>query len=405
MEAPVSWVTVFNGVRDSYQVPLALAEAGRLERLVTDWYSPLDKPAFRRAAHLLPSRIRTLLGRRYQPGLPSGHVESMLREAIRQRLRPEQIHEVDARMGRRAGEIARDRGAGLFAYSYYAFAAFGSYGRAPGRRLLFQVHPHPATVRSILREEMQRAPEQAGSLNSEHETGAGEKRFEQLCAEPLLADYCVAASQFTKSTLVASGVPAARVRVVPYGVDLHAFVPPEQPPGGRFRVLFAGQMVQRKGLSYLLEAWKRLALPDAELVLAGRGRRDEGLLARYHGRYRLEADASPDRLRKLYQTSDVFCMPSLAEGFGLVYLEALACGTPVIGTPNTGAPDLLSDADAGFIVPVRDVDALADRIRWCYEHRDDLLAMRVRARRQAERFPWAAFRQGVVEFAAQATES
>ncbi|HEY0038101.1 MAG TPA: glycosyltransferase family 4 protein, partial [Longimicrobium sp.] len=194
----------------------------------------------------------------------------------------------------------------------------------------------------------------------------------------------------------------ARIRVVPYGVDLDTFVPPAALPAGPFRVLFVGQMVQRKGLTYLFEAWKRLALPNAELVLAGRGRMDGPLLARYGSLFRREASVSRPRLRELYQCSDVFCMPSLAEGSGMVYLEALACGTPVIGTPNTGAADLIDDGEQGFLVPIRDVDALAERLLWCYEHREELQAMRAAARTRAERFTWGAFRKGVADMVLEA---
>nr|WP_276510149.1 glycosyltransferase family 4 protein [Longimicrobium terrae] len=211
-----------------------------------------------------------------------------------------------------------------------------------------------------------------------------------------MAEHCFVASAFTRRTLVENGVHPDRVTVIPYGVDLERFQPPAAPPLGPLRVLFVGQMVQRKGLRYLLEAWKRAALPDAELVLAGRGRMDDELLAQYAGLFRLERDAGPDRLRELYQESDICCVPSLAEGFGLVYLESLACGTPVIGTDNTGAADLVRDGQEGFVVPIRDTDALVDRLRWCHANRDELAAMRTLARRRAEEHSWPAFRRALV---------
>ena len=90
-------------------------------------------------------------------------------------------------------------------------------------------------------------------------------------------------------------------------------------------------------------------------------------------------------------------MPSLIEGFGLVYLESLACGTPVIATPNTGAADLISEGEEGFIVDIRNVEALAERILWCYEHRRELALMRPKARRLAERHTWGAFRRSIID--------
>ena len=301
----------------------------------------------------------------------------------------------DFRLGARARRLARSRGAGVLSFSYYAYAAFTAAAEGLPRAI-HQVHPHPASVRRLLKEEMERVPDCVGSVAAEEEIRGDETRFRQLCAEPGLADVCLAASSFTAATLVENGVPAERIRVVPYGVDLDFFRPPPAPPGGPLRVLFVGQMTQRKGLRYLLEAWRRLALPDAELVLAGRGPADRELLARYDGLFRAETGVSAGRLRELYRTSHLFCMPSLAEGFGLVYLEALACGTPVIGTPNTGAADLLRDGRGGFLVPIRDAEALAERLLWCHGHRAELAEMRLEARRTAERHSWAAFRRGVL---------
>ncbi|HEX8694173.1 MAG TPA: glycosyltransferase family 4 protein [Longimicrobium sp.] len=388
------WVVVQAGARDAYQVPLALEEAGLLEALVTDWYSPLDRAWFRALAHLLPGGARARLGRRFRDGVPSRRVEMSLGEMALNAVAGGRPGARDHRLGTRAGRLARRRGAGVFSFSYYAYAAFTAAAEGLPRAI-HQVHPHPASVRRLLREEMELVPDCVGSMATEEEIRGDETRFRQLCAEPGLADVCLAASRYTASTLVENGVPAERIRVIPYGVDLDFFRPPPAPPEGPFRVLFVGQMAQRKGLRYLLEAWRRLALPGAELVLAGRGRLDRELLARYEGLFRAEVAVDAERLRELYRTSDVFCMPSLAEGFGLVYLESLACGTPVIGTPNTGAADLVREGREGFVVPLRDVEALAERLLWCHRHRAELREMRAEARRTAERHSWAAFRRSV----------
>ncbi len=390
------WVVAFNGSRDGYQVPLALEEAGRLETLVTDWYSPLDRRWARFAARLLPARVVGALERRYHPGLPSSRVSALsLRSVLRSRFGAGRVSALDELIGVRAGELARSRGAGILSYSYYAHAAFCAYGAGPHPRAIFQVHPHPASLRRLFREEMEREPDCSESLSAELEMRMEEPAFARMCEEPHLADFCLVASEYTKATLVENGVDGSRVTVVPYGVDLERFRPAQEPPSGPFRVLFIGQMTQRKGLKHLLETWRQLALPNAELVLAGRGITDRALLARYEGTYTLRTGVSSGELRRLYQTSDVFCMPSLAEGFGLVYLEALACGTPVIATPNTGAADLVTDGQEGFIVGMRDVDALRERLAWCYEHRAELREMRPRARRLAERHSWPAFRKAV----------
>lgn len=398
----MQWVVAFKGSRDAYQVPLALAEGDKLAAFVTDWYSPFDTKWFRGISKLLPARALHPLRKRFRSGLPSRKVHTRPFELLRTKLNVRAASDVgDNRIGVLAGALAADTRAGLLSYSYYAHAAFNHIAARETPKVIFQVHPHPRSIRNLLSEEIQLNPEGRESLEREIELSLDDKRFAQLSEEPLLAGMCLAASEFTKRTLVENGVSAEKIRVVPYGVDLTRFHPAasnEKSHGSDgasdapFRVLFAGQMIQRKGLSYLLEAWKRLALPHAELILVGRGGADGHLLAKYEGLYQLKVASSVEHLRELYQTSDVCCLPSLIEGFGLVYLEALACGTPIIATPNTGAADMIRDGEEGFIVPIRDTQTLMEKLSWCYENRRELGEMRARARRVAERHTWEAFR-------------
>jgi glycosyltransferase involved in cell wall biosynthesis len=87
----------------------------------------------------------------------------------------------------------------------------------------------------------------------------------------------------------------------------------------------------------------------------------------------------------------------VAEGFGQVLLEALACGLPILSTTNTAAPDLIDDGIQGFVVEPKRPDLLAQRITWAFENPEQLAEMREAARRRAEQFTWARFRSGVVD--------
>ena len=398
--APSRFVTVFNGARDGYQVPLALAEAGRLESFVTDWYSPLDRPVVRAALSIAPARVRTFLTRRHHPALASTAVESMPWQALRQRSGPRALAEADARLGRRAGELARQRAAGVLAYNYYGHAAFRAYGDGAGPRILVQVQAHPAALQRVLREERDAATDDdaRAAFDAEPDLLGASRRSAEVAEEPFMADRCVAPSTYVRQTLIDAGVPADRVAVVPYGVDLDVFTPVVTPTRPRpFRVLFVGQLRRRKGLHYLLEAWRQLAMPDAELVLVGHGDVDASLLRRYAGHFQLKRDVrGRAAMARLYAESDVCCLPSLSDAFGHVLLESLACGTPIIATPNTAAPDLVMPGENGLVVPIRDVKALARALTWFVERRGDLREMRLVARQSAERFSWPAFRAGLI---------
>ncbi|MEN6584965.1 MAG: glycosyltransferase, partial [Sulfuricella sp.] len=101
-------------------------------------------------------------------------------------------------------------------------------------------------------------------------------------------------------------------------------------------------------------------------------------------------------LAERYRQSDVFVFPSLVEGLGLVVLEAMASGLPVITTPN-GPGDLVRDGIDGFVVPPRDVDALIDRLQYLRANPERRIEMGRNARQRALEFTWEVYRQHVSE--------
>ncbi len=96
---------------------------------------------------------------------------------------------------------------------------------------------------------------------------------------------------------------------------------------------------------------------------------------------------------------DLLVFPSLFEGFGLVVLEAMAQGTPVITTGHTCGPDIIEDGTDGFIVPIRSAEAIAEKIDILAGDRERLMAMKIAARRKAESHPWEIYRQRLVKMA------
>jgi glycosyltransferase involved in cell wall biosynthesis len=119
---------------------------------------------------------------------------------------------------------------------------------------------------------------------------------------------------------------------------------------------------------YLLEAWKKLRLPKAELLLIGGVSHEmASILRRYRG-VRHISNVSNSELREYYARSSVFVLPSLEDGFAVVCAEAMACGLPVITTVNTGASDIITDQKDGFIVPIRSPDAIAEHLELLYRN-------------------------------------
>ena len=210
---------------------------------------------------------------------------------------------------------------------------------------------------------------------------------------------------FSKRSLVWSGIAEERISVVPYGIDTVRFQPASQVHDGRFKVLFIGQRVARKGLRSLLRVWKKIRPKNAELIVAGGHQANEGVFGDFRGDFTDIPRMSPDALVALYQSADVFVLPSLAEGFGHVYLESLACGTPILCTVNTGAADLVVEGVNGWVIPSGCADALESRLAWILEHRNDVRAMRSAARASVEPYTWTRFRASVRQYARECTGS
>jgi glycosyltransferase involved in cell wall biosynthesis len=183
------------------------------------------------------------------------------------------------------------------------------------------------------------------------------------------ADLITVPSGFAARSFLEMGVPAEKLRKVPYGVRLERFHPVAEPPDDRFEVLFAGGVSLRKGVPYLLEAFAALRHPAKRLRVAGAIRPDfEAVLSRLP-RENVEflGSVSQDRMIELMSTSHVMVLPSIEEGLALVQGQAMACGCPVIASTNTGSEDLFTDEVEGYIVPIRDSLALTRRMQQIVE--------------------------------------
>lgn len=202
----------------------------------------------------------------------------------------------------------------------------------------------------------------------------------------------VAASSFTRQTLIENGVPAEKIVVNPYGVDLERFTPRFRPdPSRPLRFAFVGLAGARKGVPLMLDAWRRLAPEEAELWVIGPiEERQRRLVPQLRG-LQLVGKVPHRDLPNMLAQCDVLVFPSFFEGFGLVLLEAMAAGMPIIATDATAAPDLITHGVEGFVIPSGDSDALIDSTRRFIESPDRLERMSAAARRCAERYSWDAY--------------
>jgi glycosyltransferase involved in cell wall biosynthesis len=186
-----------------------------------------------------------------------------------------------------------------------------------------------------------------------------------------MADRIMVLSQAAKHSFVEQGVAVEKIFVNPCGVELSRFSPPEQAEDGVFRVIYCGNLSLRKGVHYLLQAFSESRLSNAELWLIGSAPESSfsRLIAKYRSdKVRFLGTFSQNELRQIYAKGSVFVLPSLADGFGMVVPQAMACGLPVIVTENVGAADIVTDGVEGYVVPNRHVAALKDKMRFLYEN-------------------------------------
>lgn len=182
-----------------------------------------------------------------------------------------------------------------------------------------------------------------------------------------IADGILTPSSVAAATYVERGVDPAKVIGIPLGVDLNRFTPGGEPSSNSFEVLFAGHFTLRKGVPYLLQAFAALDHPSKKLTVAGVVDRD---LVRHLARKGISTDGvdfrgpvSQQELITLMQRASVLALPSVEEGFGLVVTQAMACGTPVLITAQTGAADVVTHLHSGLIMPSAEAELLGEYLQ------------------------------------------
>jgi glycosyltransferase involved in cell wall biosynthesis len=211
----------------------------------------------------------------------------------------------------------------------------------------------------------------------------------RLRAEYNLATLLLTRSTYATETFLREGFPPEKLCNTDDGADTTRFQPGEPPP--LFRVLFVGALIKRKGVHLLLEAWHRLQLRDAELVLAGFVHDEiKPFLAKFSSaNVRLVGKTA--RVEDHYRAATLHVFPSLCEGCAKTTCEAAACGLPQITTRESG--DVVQDGYNGVIIPRDDVDALCAALERLYRHPEQLAPMRLAARQRAvEHFSWERYR-------------
>jgi glycosyltransferase involved in cell wall biosynthesis len=398
--APLRFIVLQPGARRHYAVPALLARAGMLARFYTDICA--DVGPLRYLGSIWPDRLRPrpvarLLGRRLPPDVPPGIVRQVpLASFADAALRP--FPNARAWLNGYAeparpmiDRVRADGFAGadaLYTVLVNADLDLVREARARGIRIVHEAMIGPDVGRWV-REEQALFPGIEQSLPPE-QIRAGNAR-DALKYE--LSDLILVPSGFVGRAVRGLGADPRRIATVPYGLDEAWLDQVSRPVPGR--VLFVGSVGLRKGSHHLAAASRTLE------------RRRVACEVRVVGPCRPEAIRHPalagptyvgqvprSRVIDEFRQADVFVLPTLCEGMARVHLEAMACGVPVITTPNCGA--VVRDGVDGFIVPIRDAAAIADKVELLLADRPLRDRMGQNARARAGEFTWARYGERLI---------
>ncbi len=224
-------------------------------------------------------------------------------------------------------------------------------------------------------------------------------------AEYEAVDIISTISIFAKKSFELHNFSNHRIFVNNMGVDLQEFpfydrkVKTEQQP---FIVGYVGVMSSQKNVKGLIQAVKTLVENglNIQLLLIGgidTVTFDRNLLNQTFINY--QGTQPQNRLHEFYKNMDLFVLNSVQDGFGMVILQAMSTGLAVIGTTNTGTPDVVIDGEQGFVIPIENDEILSEKIRFCYENKHKCLEMGQNARKRVEKaFSWEDYGARYVEY-------
>jgi starch synthase len=290
-----------------------------------------------------------------------------------------------------AKQITNDTDVVIAAYGtgLEAFEAANKYGAL---KILDYPIAHYRHAEKILQREAELQPKFQATLQLKNESPRMARRYDR---EFELADYILVASKFVRDSFVSEGIPKSKLITVPYGVQTDHFYPSKGERPKKFNVLFVGAIGQRKGLSYILDAYKKFQKDDTNLTLVGRIIGDGAILDEYAGSFTHIAHVPKSEIADVFRSGSVFLFPTRVEGLPLVVIEAMASGLPVIST-DRGPAEIVRDGKDGYVVDANSVDQIVDKLQLLYDDVNLWEQMSHNARTRATEFTWDAYTSQVI---------
>lgn len=399
------------GRQHSFRVAKALKENGMLYKYVTTVYNK-DNSIFMRIIKLFLSKDNLDRAKKRKcPSLADNDViqfcelEGLILLALQ---RIDRSHRIDRWLmryiankfqRRLADYVIKNRVDAVISYDTNSSVLFDILERKVPDVIKIMDNAHPN--RHFLNKSYKDNWEAVGNFGSTLEACGyitDEKVAKTFGEEVKKADYHIVASTYSKQALMYEGISPDYIFKLPYGVDENKFVGKTLSYTSDYlNVLFIGEVNQRKGINQILQVAKHIHAQGFNFNIVGGGFETASKeYSKYNDYVNYLGRVSFETL--LYQLKDnhVFLFPTMGEGFGLVLLEAMAAGLPVITTPNCAGYDIVVDDENGFIVPVGDEKAIEEKLIWMKEHPNELKRMSDNAISTARKYTWRKYENDLI---------
>lgn len=381
------------GARDYYQVALALKEAGLLFKLLTDFYCP--------------DLLRGFFKRRFIPQISSKQTISIpLLLVLQKCARSNSLKcRIDFCFGFLSALYTFLTTNRAIVYSYYleGFVAFYDFFKLkPLSLICFQVHPTPWFINNIINidRELFRQYKYI-CFDQDIEAMYEPTRMRHYMRAIQRVDKIICASSVTAESLLTGGIDKVPCEIIPYGSKFASSSLVERNcreygANSKIKLLTVCQLTQRKGMHWAFTAMNEIkSLDKFEWVLVS-SNLDKSIADIIPSNATVISSVSESDLSLLMQESDMFVMPSLVEGFGLVYIEALSVGTPIMYTKNTGPYDFATDGVHGIEVNCSSKDDIKSFFESLAAGKIDLQSMRPNCIKLAADINWNNFKKSIV---------
>lgn len=216
-----------------------------------------------------------------------------------------------------------------------------------------------------------------------------------------IADFITVPTEFAKKTFLEKGFSENKIIKIPYGVSLSEFNSKNKKKKyTKFRIIYTGSVSVRKGIIYLLSAFTQLNLKDSELLIIGNIDDEiQHLIKKFRSNKDIifKNSVKQSELSEYYLTSNLFVTCSIEEGLSMVQLQAMSCGLPLICTANSGGEEIIKNDVDGYVIPIRDLDALKKKILFLYNNQSICNKMGKLAQLKVQRdFSWESYGKNVI---------